>query len=330
MPRAVNQKLKILYLMKILLEHTDEDHPLTMQQLLVELEAKGVTAERKSVYDDLDALRLFGLDIQANRSKAGGYYIADRTFELPELKLLVDAVQSSKFITYKKSTELIQKIESLASACQAQQLQRQVYVANRIKTMNESIYYTVDAIHAAINADKKIVFQYYDWDENKEKRLRHDGAAYLVSPWALTWDDDNYYMIAYDGTAEKIKHYRVDKMLRLSVSDEKREGQDAFKNFDMGVYSKKVFGMYGGRDEQVTLRCKNHMAGIIIDRFGHDISMYKVDDMQFETTVRVEVSPHFLTWLMNFGTDVKIINPQNVIDELKAIAKTILAQYELS
>ncbi|HOP12166.1 MAG TPA: WYL domain-containing protein [Oscillospiraceae bacterium] len=328
MPRSNNQKLKILYLMKLLLERTDEDHPLTMQQLLTELEAKGVTAERKSIYDDLETLRLFGLDVQISRGKAVGYYVADRTFELPELKLLVDAVQSSKFITYKKSTELIQKIESLASNSQARQLQRQVFVANRIKTMNESIYYTVDAIHAAINADKKIVFKYYDWDENKEKRLRHDGASYHVSPWALTWDDDNYYMIAYDGAAGKIKHYRVDKMLRLSVSDEKREGQDAFKNFDMGVYSKKVFGMYGGRDEQVTLRCKNHMSGIIIDRFGHDIPMYKVDSERFETTVRVEVSPHFLTWLMNFGTDVKIMTPQSVIDEFKALAQTAISQYE--
>ena len=328
MPKAVNQKLKILYIMKLLLERTDEEHPLTMQRLLAELESKGVTAERKSIYDDLETLRLYGLDVQVSRGKEIGYFIADRTFELPELKLLVDAVQSSKFITYKKSTELIQKIESLASSYQARQLQRQVFVANRIKTMNESIYYTVDAIHAAINADKKISFNYYEWDENKQKRLRHDGTSYLVSPWVLTWDDDNYYMIAYDSAAEKIKHYRVDKMLRLAVGEEKREGQDAFKNFDMGVYSKKVFGMYGGRDEQVTLRCKNHMAGIIIDRFGHDVPICKVDGEQFETTVRVEVSPHFLTWLINFGADVKIITPQSVIDEFKALAQTAILQYE--
>ncbi len=330
MPRTVNQKLKILYLMKILLECTDEDHPLTMHQLIDELEARGVGAERKSVYDDLDALRLYGLDIQVSHGRIVGYYVADRIFELPELKLLVDAVQSSKFITYKKSTELIQKIESFASSSQARQLQRQVFVANRIKTMNESIYYTVDAIHAAINADKKIVFQYYEWDENKQKRLRHDGSSYLVSPWALTWDDDNYYMIAYDSASGKIKHYRVDKMLHISVSGDKREGQAAFRNFDMGVYSKKVFGMYGGRDEQVTLRCKNSMAGIIIDRFGHDVTMYKVDNEQFETTVRVEISPHFLTWLMNFGADVKMIKPQNVIDELTALAQTVLAQYGIT
>ncbi len=327
MPKSVNQKLKILYIMKFLLERTDEDHPLPMQQLLADLEAKGVTAERKSIYDDFETLRLFGLDIQLSRGKVIGYYVGDRAFELPELKLLVDAVQSSKFITYKKSNELIQKIESLASGHQARQLQRQVYVANRIKTMNESIYYTVDAIHAAINADRKISFQYYEWDENKQKRLRRGGASYLASPWALTWDDDNYYMIAYDGTAEMIKHYRVDKMLRLAVGGEKREGQDAFKNFDMGVYSKKVFGMYGGREEQVTLRCKNHMAGIILDRFGHDIPMYKVDESQFETTVRIQVSPLFLTWLMNFGADVKIAKPQSVIDELKALAQTVFEQY---
>lgn len=327
MPRAVNQKLKLLYLMKLLLERTDEEHAMTMQQLLYELEIKGIAAERKSVYDDLESLRFFGVDVQVRRSKTVGYYVADRTFELPELKLLVDAVQSSKFITYKKSTELIQKIEGLASGFQAHQLQRQVFVANRIKTMNESIYYTVDSIHAAINADKNIIFQYYDWDENKKKRLRHDGASYVVSPWALTWDDDNYYMIAYDDTAGKIKHYRVDKMLRLRISNEKREGQEAFKNFDMGIYSKKVFGMYGGRDEQVTLRCKNHLAGIFIDRFGHDIPIYKVDKDQFETTVRVEVSPHFLTWLMNFGVDVKIITPLNVIEEYKAIAQTAMSQY---
>ena len=328
MAKSSNQKLKLLCLMKIMLEKTDEDHGLTTAQIIESLAAYDVSAERKSVYDDIEALRCFGVDIiQTRNGRNTDYRVVSRDFEMPELKLLVDAVQSSKFITRKKSDELIKKIESFASVHEARQLHRQVFVANRIKTMNESIYLTVDKIHSAITLNRKICFQYFEWSPKKEKILRHDGAVYCVSPWALTWDDENYYLIAFDGASGKIKHYRVDKMLNISVAEAEREGREFFDDFDMAVYSKKTFGMFGGREETVHLRCKNKMANIIVDRFGTDTIMTVTDSEHFEITVRVAVSPVFFTWLMNFGSDIKIISPQSVIEDFKALAKECLEQY---
>lgn len=210
----------------------------------------------------------------------------------------------------------------------AQQLQRQVHVLGRIKTMNESIYYTVDYIHDAINQNKKVSFKYFEWNENKQKELRHEGKVYLVSPWALTWNDENYYLIAYDSESEKIKHYRVDKMLSIELVDEKRDGSKLFADFDMALYSKRTFGMYGGREENVTLRCKNSLAGKMIDRFGQDVTFIKADSEHFELHVRVHISPLFLTWLMNFGGDVTVVSPDLVRKELVKLASDCISQYD--
>ncbi len=244
MAKRSGQKLKLLYLMKILLEQTDEDHGLTIAQLAQKLEEWGVSAERKSLYDDLETLQVYGLDVISPQGR-GSYGVGSRLFEVAELKLLVDAVQSSRFITAKKSRELIGKVESLASVYQAQTLQRQVYVANRIKTMNESIYYNIDALHQAIAQGKQISFRYFQWP------VPPGGERYQVSPWALTWDDENYYLVAYDTPEQKIKHFRVDKMEGIRLEKEKRDGAEQFQKFDMAVYFRQVFGMYGGEEAQV-------------------------------------------------------------------------------
>ncbi len=330
MAKGNNQKIKVLYLMKIMLECTDDCHGLTLNEIADALLKYGITAERKTLYDDLEVLRVFGLDIEKRKDKTVRYHVVSRDFELPELKLLVDAVQSSKFITLKKSNELIKKLESFSSKYETSQLQRQVFVANRIKTMNESIYYTVDHIHEAITKNTKISFQYFDWNERKEKELRHGGKKYLISPWGLTWDDENYYLIGYDSESDIIKHFRVDKMLRINVTDVKRDGAEIFKNFDMGLYTKKTFGMYGGREKNVHLRCSNHLAGVMIDRFGQDISFTNVTDTHFEFHANVNISPLFLTWLMNFGSDVTILSPNDVRDEFVALGKEAIEQYNLS
>ncbi|MBQ7821086.1 MAG: WYL domain-containing protein [Clostridia bacterium] len=328
MPKGSNQKIKILYLMKILLERTDEEHGMTLSEIADALAAYGVDAERKALYDDLEVLRVFGIDIEKRKEKNVKYHVISRDFELPELKLLVDAVQSSKFITHKKSDELIRKLEGFASRYDAQKLARQVFVSNRTKTMNESIYYTVDSIHEAITKNSMISFKYFEWNEKKEKTLRHGGKDYIVSPWALTWDDENYYMIAYDSEIEQIRHYRVDKMLKIVMLDKARDGADVFKDFDMALYSKKTFGMYGGREETVTLRCKNSLAGVIIDRFGQDIVFTRFDSEHFDISVRVVISPVFLTWLMNFGADIKIVSPESVCKDYVALASEALKQYD--
>lgn len=329
MAKIQSQKMKLLYLLQILLENTDDEHALTLSELLYELAKKGITAERKSIYDDFEALRLFGVDVESRKeNRTTVYFIANRTFELPELKLLVDAVQSSKFITHKKSNELIKKLETLSSVHQASQLQRQVFVANRVKTMNESIYYCVDDIHNAISENRQITFQYFDWGTDKKKHLRHNGKIYHVSPWALSWDDENYYMIAFDCEQNEIRHYRVDKMMNVRITDKKRDGAKLFKNFDMAVYAKKTFGMFAGEERDVTLRCKDSLAGVMIDRFGQNIVMKNGEDGFFTVTVKAAVSPLFITWLMNFGADIRILSPDDVIEKYVETAKKCLDVYQ--
>lgn len=327
MPRGANQKIKILYLMRILLEETDDKHGLTLEEIIMRLKNLGVDAERKTLYDDFEILRTFGIDVEKRKAKAVTYHVVSRDFELPELKLLVDVVQSSKFITQKKSSELIKKLANFASLHEAQQLKRNVVVHNRIKTMNESIYYFVDAIHEAIGKNVKITFQYFTWNEKKEKVLRHDGRLYEISPWALTWDDENYYMIGFDSRAGTIKHFRVDKMQRIQLTEQKRDGEAHFKDFDLGAYSKKTFGMYGGEEETVTLRCKNHLAAVMIDRFGQDIIFRKVDEEHFEFHVKVQTSPLFYAWVLNFGDAVKITAPLSVQEALIERLQNVLNLY---
>lgn len=323
-----NQKLKILYLMKILLEKTDDMHSITMPEILGELKAYGVNAERKSIYSDLENLRLYGLDIIGEKEdKTFSYRIGSRQFELAELKLLVDSVQASKFITAKKSNQLIKKIEGLASKYEAAQLQRQVYTSERIKAGNEGIYYNVDQIHAAIASNVQITFQYFNWDVNKKQVLRKDGALYKVSPWALSWDDENYYMVAYDSEEDKIKHFRVDKMLHIDSTTDRREGSQNFKAFDMGAYAKKMFGMFAGEEEMVKILCKNELAGVIIDRFGKEVTMVKADEEHFYVNVKVAVSRQFLSWVMALGDDAKIVGPERVVNQIKQEVNRLVEQY---
>lgn len=315
---TANQRLKQIYLMKVLLDNTDETHSLTMPEIVTALNEYGISAERKSIYDDIEALRVFGMDIIGEKSgRTFMYHVGSRDFELAELKLLVDSVQSSKFITAKKSNELISKIEKIASKHEAKQLQRQVFVSERIKTMNESIYYNVDIIHSAIANNAKIKFQYFQWNVNKQQELRHDGEYYLISPWALTWDDENYYMIGYDHKVGIIKHYRVDKMLRIEETVENREGRQHFRQFDMAVYAKKMFGMFDGKEQSVRIECINSLAGVMIDRFGKSVSMIKKDEDHFVVNVTVAVSRQFFGWIISLGSGVVITEPDNVVEQLK-------------
>ena len=319
MPRSDKQKLKLMYLIKLFEERTDMSHGLSMTDIIEALSEEGITAERKSIYADISALNEFGYDIvKDNEGKACVYKLVERDFEIAELKLLVDAVQSSKFITESKSNKLIKKIEGLASNNEAKSLHRQVYVANRIKTTNESVYYNVDDIQKAISENHKVSFQYFQWNPNKEKELRHNGMRYEISPWALTWDDENYYMVGYDSKEAKIKHYRVDKMLKIEImADSKREGKALFKDMDMAVYSKKIFGMFGGVEETVVLECKNGISGVIIDRFGTEVDIIKRATDSFTVRVNVQISPQFLGWVFSLGENIKIISPDSVIKRMR-------------
>lgn len=308
MPKASNQKLKLLYIIKILSEDSDENHPVSTQELIDRLNAYDISAERKSIYDDINRLVDFGYDIISVRSRThGGYYMASREFEQAELKLLVDAVQASRFITLKKSRELIHKLEQLTNKYDAGELQRQVYVAGRVKTENESIYYNVDAIHKAIRENRKIHFTYYKWTIQKELEPRKEGKSYEVSPVALLWQDENYYMAAYDSDAGMLKHYRVDKMGSVTVTDHKREGMEQYAKLDLARYTEKTFGMFGGQEKTVTVQFSDSLIGVVIDRFGKEIDVRKREDGVFTVRVKVEISGQFFGWLAGLGKDAVIL-----------------------
>ena len=327
MPKSSNQKLKLLYLMQMLLERSDENHPLSVQDMIDALSLHDISAERKSIYADLEALQLFGLDIVRSKGKSTGYYIASRDFELPELKLLVDSVQSSKFITHKKTLSLIKKIEGLASVYDAQLLQRQVYVRNRVKSMNESVYYNVDEISGAISRDRAIRFNYFEFDVNKQRRYRHDGKVYEISPFALMWDDENYYMLGYDAQAGKFKHYRVDKMTNIESAETERSGKELFAGMDMSSYSKQVFGMFTGSEQTVKLRFENRLAGAVIDRFGKEVMLIPDGEKHFTVSADIAVSPQFYAWVFGFGTAVEILSPDSARQELAQLAKSVSRIY---
>lgn len=330
MPKGTNQKFKLYRLAQIMMEKTDDEHFITMPEILKALEAYEITADRKSIYNDLKDLEQLGIEVEGEAvGNRYHYHVVSRTFELPELKLLVDAIQSSKFITERKSNALIKKLEKLVSKHDAQKLQRQVYVSGRIKTMNESIYYNVDAIHNAITENRKIKFQYFQWNVKKEMELRHGGAYYHISPWGLSWDHENYYLVGYDSMESKIKYYRVDKMLKVHMLEEEREGKEYFQKLNMAEYTKKSFSMFGGKEQQVKLRVHNDLAGVIIDRFGKDLMMIPTDEAHFTVNVEVQVSSHFLGWIMCLGAGVEIVGPEDVVEQMRKEIGRLSAQYHV-
>lgn len=328
MPKAEKQKQKLLYILKMLHEKSDEEHPVKMDAIIDMLDKEGIRAERKSIYNDMDMLRDFGYDIVLTRGKNGGYFLASRDFEAAELKILVDAVQASRFITARKSKELISKITKLTGENEAKHLKREVYVMNRVKSDNESIFYNVDDIHRAIEQNRQISFKYLEYALNKEVRYRRDGKVYTVSPWGLTWDDENYYLLAYDADAEKMKHYRVDKIKEIRIEEDARLINTKDKKFDVAEYSNQFFGMYAGRTETLTVRFPNDLIGVAIDRFGKDITVHAKEEDAFTVRIKVAVSRQLFGWLTGLGPEVKIVSPEHVVDEYTNYINDIVKQYK--
>lgn len=328
MAKSEKQKMKLLALLEILKEFTDEEHGISMSEIISQLEQREIHAERKSIYSDITLLNDNGYEIEKSKEKGNvNYCLLNRDFELPELKLLVDAVQASKFISEKKSNELIKKIEALASKYQARALQRQVYVANRVKTNYESVYYNIDDINQAINSNSRISFDYYEWTLEKTMELRENGKKSAISPWALMWDDENYYMVAFDGESETIKHYRVDKMRRITLENIPRDGKENFEKFDMAVYAKKVFNMFTGNEQVVKLEFKKRMIGVVMDRFGKDVMIMPGEGDTFVVNVKVSVSNMFFGWIIGLGDGVKILGPDPVLEQFGQEMERIRNQY---
>lgn len=317
----------LLLLRQYLYQQTDEQHPASVTDILAFWQQHGIQAGRKSVYTDIELLQYAGMDIVCVKSSQNKYFVGQRLFELPELKLLVDAVQASRFITESKSRSLIKKLESLVSVHDARQLQRQVLIAGRVKTMNESIYYNIDKLHSAIGEGKQIRFQYFQWTVEKKEALRRDGGWYCVSPWHLRWDDENYYLIAYDAEADRVKHYRVDKMKRITLLEAPRLGQERMARFDPAVYTRRLFGMYGGQPVRVTLEGENEMVGVLIDRFGKEVPVLPVDGAHFQAFVDVAVSPQFLGWVAGLGGGLRIVSPEPVVQKMQALVQRLAEQY---
>ena len=318
MAKSERQKLKLLILRDYLRSHTDEQHPVSMQQILAALEGEGIRAERKSVYDDLDTLRDYGMEIRKVSGKNGGYYVPERDFALSELKLLVDAVQAARFLSEKESMALIRKLAALSSAHEAELLRREVVVTGRAKSGSEDVCRNVDTLHAAIAGNSRITFRYFDYDLNGSRRYRP--GLYPASPYALCWQDENYYLIAHS-ERHGLTHYRVDKMASISMTGQPRYMDAQTRELDLTEYGKNVFGMFAGSREQLRLRFDRSLAGVVIDRFGRGTPCVPDGPDAFVCTVEVAVSPNFFGWLASFGARAQLLSPAPVREAFVALCR---------
>ena len=325
--KGKNQKKKLFELNRILEEHTDSDHGLRMKEILTMLGNRGIDAERKSVLDDINVLQELGVDVGLEE---GGrkFRLFSREFELFEIKLLVDSIQTSKFLPQEKTDTLVKKLMKLCSRHERHKLERQVIVANRAKNLNTRIHYSMDAIHEAIANDTQISFKYFNYDINKKRVFRKKGATYRLSPFAMIYTDDNYYLLAFDPEYKEIRPFRVDRMDSVSVLKAKRIGAEAFEKIDMSRYTNYTFSMFGGDVESVTLRFQNPLMNTVIDRFGADVVTRKVDGYHFEITVPVAVSGQFYGWVFGLGKKVKIVAPESVKEGMKKALADIAQRYE--
>lgn len=326
MAKSENQKYKLMSILNILYRKTDENHSITTQGIIDELAKEGIKAERKSIYADVLALQDIGIEVNKVEDKKGGYYIADRDFELAELKVLVDVLQSARFLTEKKTDALIKKIEALASDYQAKELQHNVVLSDRPKTDNENIFYNVDEIYRAISENKQVTFYYYEWNDKKELVPRHDGKPYVVSPWQLIWDNENYYLMAFEEQSNQMKHYRVDKMKKLSIEEKERLGKELMQDFNPADFSKTTFGMFAGETKTVSLKISKPMISIMIDRFGKDVTLRPLFDEEekYEVRTTVNVSNQFFGWLAGLGGGAQIISPAETKEAYRAFLETNL------
>jgi predicted DNA-binding transcriptional regulator YafY len=321
-------KVRILYLYKILTELSDEAHPISTVELIKLLNDRyGVQAHRVTISKDIGVLEQCGADIVTINTTQNKYFIGSRLFELPELKLLIDAVESSKFITEKKSEELVKKLSSLTSVNQSEKLKRNLCTANRIKPGNEMVYYIVDAINEAINNKKKIAFQYFEYDARKQQKLKNNGKEYIFSPYTLAWNGDYYYVVGFSDKHQGLGAFRVDRIMKTpTILD--IEAVPSSEDFNIADFTKSVFSMYDGEHIVVELKCDNSLMKTMIDRFGEDISTKPYSISEFKATVEVSASPTFYGWVFGFGGKIEILSPNNVREAYKEQVVQVLKGLE--
>ena len=325
MPKSDNQKLKIFHILDYLQRNSHPDHPVTAAELIQMLSHHhNISCDRKTIYSDIAALQDYGVDIVSIPGKNGGYFIATRNFELPELKLLIDAVQSSRFLTEKKSRELIEKLCRECSVHDARLMRRDVLVSGRVKSMNETIYYNVDTIQEAIGQNKQILFRYFDWGLDGQRQYRQK--EYTASPYGLCQDNENCYLLAYT-QRYGITSYRVDRMVQITLCSEDRLPCPELTGKALTEHANRLFQMYVGEETQVKLRFRRKFVNAVIDRFGRDILLIPDGEDHFVFTAKVSVSPMFLSWIVGFGADAQILHPQSVIDQCRKMCMDAISQY---
>ena len=324
MPKSDNQKLKILYILDYLQKNSHEDRPVRAAELITMLNRHNISCDRKTIYSDIAALQDYGVDIVSIPGKNGGYYIASRIFELPELKLLIDAVQSSRYLTQKKSRELIEKLCAQCNEQDAKLLTRTVLVSGRVKSMNETIYYNVDAIQEAIAQNQQITFRYFDWDVGGKRRYREK--EYFASPYGLCQDNDNCYLLALSDR-HGVTSYRVDRMSDIRLTDKPRTSCPELTGKALHDHANRLFQMFSGDAVDVKMRFHRELLNVVIDRFGKDTMLIPDGPEHFNFTVKVAVSPMFLSWVIGFGTKARILYPQSVIDQCRQLCLESMSQY---
>ncbi len=322
------QKQKLLIMSKLFHEKTDDEHFLTVSDIIAELAQLGIKAERKTVYDDIDTLIESGLDIViAKKSHSNAYYLGSRLFQDEELHVLADAVASSKFLTIKKSNELIKKLESLTSCHRQCHLRRNIYISNRVKSFDEGIYYSISSLNSAISGRKKIIFKYSSYNLQKKKQLRNGGEDYLVSPYYLIWENGNYYLVCFCHKREKICYYRVDRMRKVRVTSEKTH-EPSESEADLAKQLRQTINMYGGEIQSLTLEMDKSLIDVIIERFGERIFLEEASENTFTVRIDVQISPTFWGWLFQFGDKAKILSPKSAVTEAVAELEKIMSKYK--
>ena len=318
----MQSNIRIIELLRFLYQQTDEAHAVTVSEMIENLKSKGIPSVRQTVYTDLDALDTAGIDIVQIKSTQNRYFIGSRIFEYPELKMLVDAVASSKVISAKKSQALIQKLGQLTSIQQAEQLQRLASLSSRVKPHNEKVYYIIDSIQTAILDQHQISFQYYEYTPEKKKILKHDGYRYILDPYALEWKNDHYYLIGYSHKHKGIAHFRVDRLTSVEPLDSKFQ---PMPDFDVAAYTNKMVDMFAAEHaEQVKLLCSNELMRVIIDHYGEDIEISPYDDTHFTVIIEVNPSGTFYGWVFKFMGKIRILSPQSCVDKMQDIARTFI------
>ena len=324
-----DNRIRILILSRILYDRTDEAHGLSTEELLSALAEQGFHLERKTLYKDIECLNKLGHDIlKMRQGKKVLYHVGNRLFETAELRILIDAVNASHFLTPSKTRQLIRKLESISSRYEARDMDKNVIIAGQRKSDNKTIYYLVNDLHFAIRDDRQVRFQYTQWNTQKCLVKKYDGAIYHVSPWTMLFDHENYYLIGYDNKNSEIRHYRVDKIVNLEVVEEHRLGEESYKNYNIDSFMNGTFGMFAGSPVNVVIRVCEDKVGIMIDRFGKDIQLKQNKDDTYDFEVYVRMSDQFLGWIVALGEGVEIIGPESVRKKMQEIGALLLQKYK--